>query len=87
MVSYMETFLGPVHTRSQVQVSTHLRSIHAISTIESIEHGVPSPRTKSMTWMLTCQRFLKVRLGTCVESWVEEKLVPILNTSAVVFLA
>jgi hypothetical protein len=31
---------------------------------------------KSMTWILTCQRFLKVRLGTCAESWVEQKTSP-----------
>ena len=32
----------------------------------------------SMTWMPMWQHFLEVRLGTCVESWVEQKA---LNTS------
>ena len=34
-------------------------------------HGVPG-----MTWMPTWQHFLEVRLGTCVESWVEQKARP-----------
>ena len=55
----------------------HSRSIHAMSTIESIEIGtyhftwVPSPKTPSITRMSTRQYLLEVKLGTCVESWVE----------------
>jgi len=33
--------------------------------------------------MLTWQRFLQVRLRTCVESWVKQKLDPTLNTTPV----
>ena len=29
-----------------------------------------------MTWMPTWQHILEVRIGTCVESWVEQKAIP-----------
>ena len=35
----------------------------------------PESPVPSMTWMLTWQHFLEVRLGTCVESWVEQKVI------------
>jgi hypothetical protein len=31
------------------------------------------PQVASMTWMPTWQHFWEVRLGTCLESWVEQK--------------
>ena len=67
----------PLHTWSQVP--SHSRSICAISVVESMEVGtyhftrVPSPKSPSMTWMPTWQHFLKVRLGTCVESLGQAK--------------
>ena len=60
------------------QVPSHLRSVRAISTVESMEveayHFARSPTSQvpSMTWMPTWQHFLEVRLGTCVESWMEQ---------------
>jgi hypothetical protein len=67
-------------------VPSHLRSIRAIFKIESMEVGTyhnftwgSSLQVPSTTWMPTCQHFLEVRLGTCVENWVERT--PTLNTS------
>ena len=60
-------------------VPSHLRSIRTISTAESMEVGTyhftqdPKSYVPTMTWMPTWQHFLEVRLGTCVESWVEQK--------------
>jgi hypothetical protein len=39
-------------------------------------HGVPSCQVPSMTWIPTWQHILEVRIGTCVESWVERKARP-----------
>jgi hypothetical protein len=40
-----------------------------------------------MTEMPTWQHFLEERLGTCVESWAEQKLNPTFNTSLTIFFA
>ena len=40
----------------------------------------------SMIWMPTWQHILEMKLGTCVENWVEQKLDPTLNTSPIIFL-
>ena len=39
-------------------------------------HTVSQALNPSMTWIPTWQHFLTVRLGTCVESWVEHKTKP-----------
>jgi hypothetical protein len=79
--------LGPVCTGSHVP--SHLRPIRAIPTVESIKVETKprhmGSRVPSMTWILTWQHFLEVRLGTCVESWVK-KGGATLNTSLAFFL-
>ena len=41
-------------------------------------HFTQAPKSllPSMTWILTWQHFLKVKLGICVENWVEQKTKP-----------
>ena len=64
------------------QVPSHLRSICAISAIESMEVGsyhftwIFESWVSSMTWMSTWRHFSRARLGTSVESWVEQKARP-----------
>ena len=67
-------------TRSpKFKVPSHMRLIHAISTIESMEVGTyhftrgPKSYVPSMTWIFAWQHFLKVRLGTCVASCLKQK--------------
>ena len=50
-------------------------------------HGVSSPKVSSMTWMLTWQYYLEVRLGTYIESWVKQKARPKLSTHACEYFA
>ena len=63
-------------------VPSHLRPICAILAVESIEVGThhftwgPKSWVPSITWIPTWQHFLEVRLGTCVESWAEQKARP-----------
>ena len=58
---------------------SHLRSIRAISIIESMKVGtyhftqVSKSQVPTMTWMTTWQHSLEVRLRTCIETWVEQK--------------
>ena len=71
---------GPVHTRSQVP--SHLRSIRAISAVESMEVGtyhftrgtqVLSPNYDMDAYMAT---LLGGELGTCVRSGVHQRAIP-----------
>ena len=56
--------------------------LSAILAIESMKFGTHhftrglKSQVPSMTWMPTWQRFLEVRVGTCVESWVKQKTRP-----------
>ena len=50
--------------------------LRAWSLGRTTSHMVPSLKSQGMTRMLTWQHFLEVRLGTCVESWVEQKVRP-----------
>ena len=74
--------LGLVHIGPKSEAPSHLRSICVISTVESMEVGIehftwgPKSYVPSMTWMPTWEHFLEVRLGTCVESWVEQEARP-----------
>lgn len=56
----------------------------AISAIESMEIGtyITSHLVPSMTWMPMWQHSLEMRLGTCGESWVEQKAILIIPISA-----
>ena len=40
----------------------------------TISHMIPNPLVSSITWMSTWQHFLKARLKTSVESWVEQNI-------------
>ena len=74
--TYLSTHVDPMLAlrASSHEVPSHLSSIRAISTIESMEAGtyhftrVLKSSIPSMTWVPTWQQFLEVRLGRCVES-------------------
>ena len=57
------------------QVPVHSRSMHAMSTIECTEVGIHHKfEVPSVTGMPTWQHFLEVRIETCVESRVKQKV-------------
>jgi hypothetical protein len=65
---------GPVHTWSQVTWGQYVQSqaLRGWKLGLTTSHaGVPSLKSQSITSMPTWQHYLQVRLGTCVENWVE----------------